>query len=1003
MTIRRKTFLIVAGILILLGASTMFLAGALIMRHARSDETEQALLQGRRALNALASKIEDLDRTTRDWAFWDDTCEFVENLNDDYLRSNLVDETFRQSAFNLIVIADAEGKLLFGRFLGPEQDLTRDIPDTILIHLRPDSPLFTHADVDSSHSGVLVTDETPLLISSRPILTSNQEGPLRGTFIIGRLFDQAAVKKLGSTTLLSLRLHPLLQAPLQSPMLDCLLASGEETPVVVCRPDTQTITACALVRDVFGNPSFILEEQSPRTFIAAATRELRLFFILTIIICGAAIAVILILLNQLVLGRTARLHEFANTFHTTGDLSARVRIGGNDELTELANAFNRMLAVLEIDISRRREAEATLKEQQAFLRSVIDAHPGYVWVKDRDSRFVLVNEGLARFCRTTADKMIGKLDSDFNTNKEEVARFHREDGEVFQSGLPMFVREERITNLDGSLAWISTFKVPLLNERGECHRLLAISIDITDRKRAEEALRQSEERYRGIYETAPVAVVIWDRDCRITDWNPHAAKIFGWSQHEVRGNNFFEFLVPEEDRRSVHEVVHSLLNGTLPSHNTNRNCTKSGGTIICEWNNAILRDSQGRVTGAISLGVDVTERKRAEEERRELENMMQQTQKLESLGVLAGGIAHDFNNLLMAILGNADLALAELPAESPVRNTIEDIVLGSRRAAELCRQMLAYSGKGRFLIEPLDLSRVVREMAHMLEVAVSKKAVLRYNFAENLPALEADATQIRQVVMNLIINASEAIGDRSGVIAVSTGAMECEAPFLRQTLFGESLAPGLYVYVEVADTGVGMDEATLARIFDPFFTTKFAGRGLGLAAVIGIVRSHHGTIRVQSAPDEGTTFRILFPASEKTAGDTAPQPEAQEWRANGTILVVDDEETIRTLAKRMIQRCGLRVLSAADGREAVNVFRQAAGRIDCVLLDLTMPHMDGHEAFREMRAIRPEVPVILSSGYSEHDVTRRFAGVERIAFIEKPYTRGTLIAALRKLMEAKPA
>lgn len=396
---------------------------------------------------------------------------------------------------------------------------------------------------------------------------------------------------------------------------------------------------------------------------------------------------------------------------------------------------------------------------------------------------------------------------------------------------------------------------------------------------------------------------------------------------------------------------------------------------------------------------EITRRINAEAERRKLELQIQHAQKLESLGVLAGGIAHDFNNLLMAILGHADLAFQDLSPVSPVRENLREIEKASRRAAGLCQQMLAYSGRGKFVIQVVDLGEVVEEMTHMLEVSISKKVVMRFNFTPHLPPVEADVTQLRQVIMNLIINASEAIGDRSGIIAISTGAMECDRAYLSETWIDDSLPTGFYVYLEVADTGCGMERSIISKIFDPFFTTKFTGRGLGLAAVLGIVRGHHGTIKVYSEPGKGTTFKILLPASRRPVkrlrGDgSAPQG----WRGSGTVLLVDDEETIRALGKRMLERFGFSVLMACDGREALHVFEEHRDHIACVLLDLTMPHMDGEEAFRELRRIRPDIRIILSSGYNEQEVSQRFLGKGLAGFIQKPYQLASLEQILKQVL-----
>jgi len=420
---------------------------------------------------------------------------------------------------------------------------------------------------------------------------------------------------------------------------------------------------------------------------------------------------------------------------------------------------------------------------------------------------------------------------------------------------------------------------------------------------------------------------------------------------------------------------------------------------------AAFRPAPGRFGCFVA---DITERKRMEKERLQLERRLLQSQKLESLGILAGGIAHDFNNLLMAILGNVDLALSDLSPLSPARESIREIETATRRAADLARQMLAYSGKGKFVLERIDLNELVREMSHLLEVTLSKKAVLKYNFAEFLPRMEGDPTQIRQIVMNLLTNASEAIGEQSGVVALSTGAMFCDRPYLRNlepfvgAPDGAPPAEGLYVYFEVADTGCGMDAETLGRIFDPFFTTKFTGRGLGLAAVLGIVRGHRGLIKVYSEPGRGTTFKVLFPAcaekTEQTAAAVAATGAAAPWRGAGLVLVADDEETVRSITRRQLERLGFEVATAADGAEALERFRADADRVACVLLDLTMPKLGGEEVFRELRRIRPDARVILMSGYNEQDATQRFTGKRLAGFLQKPFRAQDLVDKLREIL-----
>jgi signal transduction histidine kinase len=383
---------------------------------------------------------------------------------------------------------------------------------------------------------------------------------------------------------------------------------------------------------------------------------------------------------------------------------------------------------------------------------------------------------------------------------------------------------------------------------------------------------------------------------------------------------------------------------------------------------------------------------------RRLEGKLVAAQKLESLGVLAGGIAHDFNNLLVGILGNAGLAKLELPPTSPVIEAIDGIETAALRASELTRQLLAYAGKARFVISSIQLEHLVQEMGHLLTAVIGKGVVLRYQFAHNVPPVRGDATQLRQVVMNLITNASDAIGERSGIITVATSLVAADRAYLDDTLFDNALEPGEYVCLQVSDTGAGMTAETRARIFEPFYTTKFTGRGLGLAAVQGILRAHRGALKVYSETGRGTTFKILLPAADG-APDVKERPMPSTSPTSvGHVLVIDDEETMRNVTRRVLKSAGISVLLATDGVEGLEVYRAHRDEIDLVLLDVTMPRMGGEETFRQLRQLNPNVRVLLSSGYSEQEATAQFAGKGLAGFIEKPFHAAVLLEKVRTLL-----
>ena len=550
---------------------------------------------------------------------------------------------------------------------------------------------------------------------------------------------------------------------------------------------------------------------------------------------------------------------------------------------------------------------------------------------------------------------------------------------------------------DGSRVWVRTIGRPVI-ENGTVVRVAGNIMDITERKQAEEALRRSNERL-GLAQRASGAGV-WDWDM-ITDtlvWSPELLVLFGLPDDAEASFDTWRAVVHPEDAEVAQARISSAVENHVPLDQEYRIIRPDGEVVWIETAGSTSYDETGLPMRMLGICMDITERKRAERERLELDHRFQQSQKLESLGTLAGGVAHDFNNILTTILGNADLALSELPPSAPARQNLLEIAQAAGRAAGLCRQMLAYSGRGRFVIESIDLSALVEGMADLIQSTLNKKTLLRLRLGKELPSIQGDASQIAQVIMILAVNASEAIGEENGVITISTSAVECTPEYLRDVHSEEQLLPGLYLSLEVSDTGVGMDRETRERILEPFFSTKFVGRGLGIPAMFGIVRGHKGALKVHSEPGRGSTFTILLPASARTAEprirgsarEHADQPE------EGTVLLVDDDESLRLVTEKLLSRLGYHVLTARDGLEALTVFGQHHAEIALILLDLTMPNMDGEEAFHALRGLDPHVRVVMSSGYTEQEVTARFAGLGIAGFLHKPYT----LAELRERMKA---
>jgi len=517
--------------------------------------------------------------------------------------------------------------------------------------------------------------------------------------------------------------------------------------------------------------------------------------------------------------------------------------------------------------------------------------------------------------------------------------------------------------------------------------------------RTTQALRDSEQRLAQLVRQCPIAVIEWDTEFRVAEWNAAAERIFGYTREEMLGEHARR-IIPASVRPLVDRIWEDLVSQHGGKRSRNENVTASGETIVCEWYNGPRVDDEGRVVGVISLAQDVTELARAEDERRRLELRMVEAAKLESLGVLAGGVAHDFNNLLVGIVGATSLALHELPAGSSVRDHLDLVASSADRAAELTRQMLAYSGKGRFVLGPVDLGALVREMSRLVQASISKKARLDYRIDDVGTLVEGDATQLRQVVMNLILNASDAVSEQGGEIVVSTGVVRESASSLRSTWLHDELPAGEYVFVSVTDSGVGMDAATRARIFDPFFTTKAHGHGLGLAAAQGIVRAHRGFIEVESVPGSGTRIRVGFPLREPEHDPSLHVTDEVDVPAGaGTVLVVDDEAVVREVARVTLEAAGFQVHVAEDGREAVERFAADPGSYRALIVDQTMPHLSGGEVLEQVRALVPTIPVVLMSGFDAREVTDRVGSPGSSGFLQKPFRPEELVRALREVME----
>ncbi len=757
--------------------------------------------------------------------------------------------------------------------------------------------------------------------------------------------------------------------------------------------------------------------------------------------------------------------------------------------------------------NNRAETERALRESEERFRELTDLLPEGVFESDAQGLITYTNARgleLTGYSAEDLERGVNVLDV-FTTGDRKRGAEHFS---ALLRGETPGPKEYKIRRKDGSTKQVAMHSASI--RRGDqIVGIRGVISDIASLKAVEEALRTSELRYRRVWESAPLAFVVSDRDCIVTDWNPCAAALFGWTREEVLGRSFFDFLIPEVVRPPVEVVVQRLLADELPSHGVNENLTKNGELITCEWSNVRLLDPDGEVVGVLSLALDISERRRAEEalkasedkyrliterapmgivvtdeqsviievnttlcrileqsreallggswstllcgqelERAEqvrrrlrtrgqlegeeltlgdktlgitssvltqlpwrvislvqdisqtkrLEEQLRQAQKMDALGNLAGGVAHDLNNMLSAIMSLTLVLKDDMGAEHDANRDLDGIVAACRRGQGLTRNLLGFARQSPSLREPLSINRLVHEASDLLERTISKKIVIELQLDDELAVVEGDPSHLNQLMINLGLNAADAMR-KGGTLTYSTTNVRLdqgEAELLE-------LRSGRYVHVQVHDTGTGMPPTALERAFEPFFTTKpeGAGTGLGLSLVYGTAKKHGGVARIESQEGSGTTANVYLPATSGLARELVDTAESSVGflPASGTILLVDDEELIRSSGRRLLQKLGFTVLLAENGQAALEVYKEHALEIDLVILDLIMPVMDGAEAYSRLREFDPDVRIVPSSGYTSEEVADKLQELGAGEFVHKPYNLKQLSAALARALE----
>ncbi len=650
------------------------------------------------------------------------------------------------------------------------------------------------------------------------------------------------------------------------------------------------------------------------------------------------------------------------------------------------------------DMTERKQADEAREHAHTFLQEVIDGLPEELMVINRDYTIALAN----RIARGVAgeDPVSGGLTCHQVSHLSESPCVNGEHpcplSEVVETRKPVTV-EHSHRDMQGRDIIVEVVAAPIFDETGEVIQIIESSRDITKRKRAEEALLASMQRLALHVKQTPLGVIGWDLGFKVTEWNPAAERIFGYTQEEALGQHA-RFIVPPAAHGRIDDIWEQLTQKTGGFRSDNENITKEGQTIVCEWYNTPLVDTRNRVVGVASFVMDITDRKQAEEERKTLELQLRRSQKMEAIGQLAGGIAHDFNNLLQVICGYAELLRMDLSPENPIAMSIEEIDKAAKRGKKLVSQLLAFGRRQVMQPVSLNLSEVVDPLLNMVRGLIGEHIRLNFIPGHALGMVWADRGLMEQVLMNLCVNARDAM-PHGGTLTIETENVLIDSEYAQTHSWA---AEGRCILLSVSDTGTGMDQKTLERIFEPFFTTKDIGKGtgLGLSMAYGIIKQHKGQISAYSEPGKGTIFKIYLPAVEYRAAEISSVVSGPVSGGTETLLVAEDDNAVLSLLERTLCEAGYTVLTAKDGKEAVRIFKEHAAEINMLMFDVVMPRMGGKEAMEEILKTHPDLPHLFASGYSENAVHTDFIQNRGLHLLSKPYQTDALLRKIREVLEA---